>query len=162
MFKENDHIIYKRKVCKIVEIKKNLINGEDYYILIPIEDTSLKISVPISNRSGCLRPLINKAEIKSLIKRASSINIIESEAKNLEQEYKNLLTTDNHEDLIKIIKTTYLRNKERTNLKKKASDKDIFYFDQAEKYLYNELSIVLGLTYEEAKKYFVSEVLKLC
>ena len=36
-----------------------------------------------------------------------------------------------HEDLIKIIKTTYLRNKERLDNNKKTTDKDNYYFNQA-------------------------------
>ena len=41
---------------------------------------------------------------------------------------------------------------------KKISDKDNFYFDKAEKYLYNELSISLNMNYEEVKKYVFDTV----
>ena len=45
------------------------------------------------------------------------------------------------EDLIKIIKTAYIRNDNRLKNNKKISDKDKTYFEKAEEYLYNELSI---------------------
>ena len=66
-----------------------------------------------------------------------------------------------HKDLIKIIKTTYLRNKERLDNNKKTTDKDTYYFNQAENYLYNEFSVVLNLSCEETKEYIINEVNKL-
>lgn len=80
--------------------------------------------------------------------------------KNVETQYKELLNTDNHENLVKIIKTTYLRNENRINNKKKISDKDDKYFNLAEKYLYNELSISLNETIENIKEYIFKIVNK--
>lgn len=65
-----------------------------------------------------------------------------------------------HEDLIKIIKTTYLRNKERTENNKKIREIDDSYFKKAEKYLYNEFSIVLNKSFEETKEYIINKVLE--
>ena len=56
--------------------------------------------------------------------------------------------------------TTYLRNKERIESKRKVSDKDDYYFSLAERYLYNELSIALDKTYEETKKYIIEQLEK--
>ena len=74
--------------------------------------------------------------------------------------FTQLLNTDNHENLVKIIKTTYLRNENRINNKKKISDKDDKYFNLAEKYLYNELSISLNETIENIKEYIFKIVNK--
>ena len=65
-----------------------------------------------------------------------------------------------HEDLIKIIKTTYLRNEKRINDNKKISEIDDTYFKKAEKYLYNEFSVVLNKTFEETKEYVNNKVLE--
>lgn len=65
------------------------------------------------------------------------------------------------EDLVKIIKTSYLRNKERIDSNKKITDKDNYYFNQAEQYLYNEFSQVLNLSYENTKNYIICEVSKI-
>ena len=63
-----------------------------------------------------------------------------------------------HEDLIKIIKTSYLRNEDRANNNKKLSDKDSRFFEQPEKHLYNELSISLGMTFDETKEYIINKI----
>ena len=60
--------------------------------------------------------------------------------------------------MIKIIKTTYLRNKERLDNNKKISDIDDKYFNMAEKYLYKEFAIVLNMTYEDTKNYVIKMV----
>jgi CarD family transcriptional regulator len=158
MKKVGDYIVYKKDVCKIADIKKNHFNNQDYYLLIPIDDESLHIDVPVDNRMGYLRDLISKEEVTSVIENIPNIEIIKIDEKRLEYEYKNLLSDASHENLVKIIKTTYLRNQERINNKKKLSDKDNYYFNLAEKYLYNEFSIVLNMNYDETKEYVISKV----
>lgn len=158
MFKQGDYVVYKRDVCKIVEIKEKHFNNSDYYILVPITDNSLKIDVPTTNSSEYLRYLITKEEVDTIINHIPEITIIESNEKLIENEYRRLLNSGSHEDLIKIIKTTYLRNKQRLDSKKKIGDKDKYYFEKAEKYLYNEFSIVLNMNYEDTKNYVVERV----
>ena len=62
------------------------------------------------------------------------------------------------EDIIAIIKTTYLRNEKRLENKKKISEKDNKYFKMAEEFLYNEIGIVLNMTKEQAKEYVIKNV----
>ena len=158
MFKVNDYVVYRGDVCKIVDIHHNALKNQDYYVLVPFNDDSLKIDIPIDNRTNSIRSLITKSQIDELIKDIPNIKVIESSDKLLENEYKNLLNTYSHSDLIKIIKTTYLRNKERTDNKKKVSDRDNSYFNKAEKRLYTEFSIVLNLSFDETKEYIIKEV----
>jgi len=159
MFEVGDHLVYKRDVCKLSETKKNFINGLDYFVLIPERDSSLKIQIPKDSKA--IRKLITKEEVERIINQIPNIEIIKVEDKQLEQEYKKLLNTGSHEDLIRIIKTTYLRNKERLDNKKKIGDKDNYYFELAEKDLYEEFGIVLGLTMEETKEYVIKKVEKM-
>ena len=128
----------------------------DYYVLSPIMDKSLNIQIPTN--SSFVRPIITKERVDEIIKIIPKIEIIKSDSKKLENEYKQLMQNGTHEDLIKIIKTTYLRNKERLENKKKISDKDNNYFNKAEKILYNEFSIALDMTCDETKKYIIDKV----
>lgn len=159
MKKVGDYIVYRKDVCKVMDIKENHLNHMDYYLLIPIDDESLHIDVPVDNRMGYLRDLISKDDVAAIIKKIPQINVIESDEKRLENEYKTLLSEGTHENLVKIIKTAYLRNKDRLDNKKKISDKDNHYFQLAEKYLYNEFSVVLNMDYDETKEYVINQVL---
>ena len=110
---------------------------------------------------GLLKNIISTDNAKKLISQITKIEPIKDiNEKNLELKYKELLNTGTYEDLIKIIKTTYLRNENRLNNKKKVSEKDDTYFKLAEKYLYNELSISLNMSIKEVKNYIFKIVNK--
>ena len=161
MYKENDYLVYGKDICQVEKIEKQKFNNEDYYILRPVKNKSLKISAPISDKANKIRDLITKEEIEVLISKIPSLPIIKTDDKFIESEYKKLLNNKTHEDLIRIIKTTYLRNKKRLDNNKKIAEKDKTYFELAEEYLYNEFAIVLEKSYEETKEYIINEVLKL-
>ncbi len=153
MYKVGEYVVYKKNVCKIKEYDKK------YYCLVPVDDVSLTIKVPVETSKEFLRKVISKKQVESII---SSINYIEVlpniSEKEVEQSYKELLRNGNYEDIIKIIKTSYLRNQDRINNNKKISERDDYYFKLAERMLYNEFSIALGKSFEETKKYVVDKV----
>ncbi|MDD2409255.1 MAG: hypothetical protein PHD03_00830 [Bacilli bacterium] len=156
MHKVNDVVVYIRDVCKISEVD----NKNKYYTLIPINDKSLTIKIPFNNDK--VRGLISKKEVEAIIKKIPQIELIDfNNDKMVEHEYKKLLYSNEHENLIKIIKTTHLRNQDRINHNKKVSEKDSNYFNLAEKLLYNEFAAVLGKTYDETKDYVINEVNKI-
>lgn len=155
MFKVGEIIVYKKEVCRIKEIKEKYIQNKDYYIMNPIKDETLVINVPVDNEKN-LREVINKEEAQKVIENISKIEPLDINNKNIEFEYKQLLNEDSLENLIKIIKTSYLRNFEREKNKKRISDIDKTYFEKAERRLYNELSISLNLTYDETKEYIIN------
>ena len=156
MYKIGDYVIYLKDVCKIADIKKHYLNDTDYYILVPINDNSLKLNIPVTNTS--IRGLLKKDEVNAIIDNIINVKVLETDEKNIEAEYKKLLQSGNHEDLIKLIKTTYLRNKERIDKKRKISDTDRNYFEMAEKYLYTEFSVVLDMSFDETKEYIINKM----
>lgn len=158
MFKVGEYIIYRRDLCQIKAIEKNPKSNEEYYSLSLVQDDSLSIKVPVSNKFNNLRYPLSKTEAEELINKISSIEPIKTSEKLLENAYKELMRTNTHEDLIKIIKTTYLRNQERQSHGKKIGDKDLNFFNQAEKLLYTELSYSLNMTYEECKNYIIRKI----
>ena len=159
LYLENEYVVYKRNVCKVKEIKNNKINGNDYYTLIPIDDESLTINVPVDNKLGYLRGVMTKDDATNLINNIPNIEPVKDiNDKYIERTYKDLLSSGTKEDLVKIIKTTYLRNDDRLKSNKKISEKDSNYFSQAEKYLYNEISVALGMRFDETRDYVIKKV----
>ena len=71
--------------------------------MTPIDDESLIINIPVN--SNLLRKVISNEEAKILIEKIPNISpITDIIEKNVETQYKELLNTDNHENLVKIIK----------------------------------------------------------
>lgn len=156
MFKVGDYVVYNNSVCKIIEIRKKRYNNLDYYFMRSIDDNSLKIEIPINNK--LIRKVITKEQVLELINKIPSINTLEDSGKMMENSYKLLMKGNQMEDLIKIIKTTYLRNDYRIKNGKRVSEKDSIYFNMAEKRLYNELSISLNLSFNETKEYIINKL----
>ncbi len=155
MYKVDEKIIYKKDVCKIRDIKED--KNIKYYILTPIDDESLIIKVPIDNK--LMRNLISKEEIEKIIDEIPNIKPLDNiDDRFIENTYKELLNGGSYEELITIIKMTYIRNNERQKQNKKISEKDDKYFNLAEKYLYNEFGTVLNMTFDETKEYITKKV----
>lgn len=152
MYKINDKVVYKKDVCLISDIKQ--MNGMDYYVLIPVNDESLKISVPTTSNS--VREVLTKKKAEDLIKMMPSIESLEDDGRVLDYTFRELMNDGSYESLIKIIKTVYIRNQDRLSKKKKLSDRENTYFKEAEKYLYTELSTALKMTVKDTKKYIIS------
>lgn len=161
MFKENEYVVYKRDVCKVKGIRHSSRNDQEYYTLAPIIDDSLTISVPTENLNNCIRPLISLEEVERIINEIPNVEAITNQHRMIENEYKRLLNTGDHLDLIKIIKTTYLRNTEREEAGKKTTEKDSIYHKMAEKILYYEFSLVLNMSYDDTEEYVVNKVREL-
>lgn len=147
-----DYIVYRKETCKIIG------KEDGYYKLVPINDTSIKYKVPVN--SNFLKKVITKEEIDRLLLEIPEINTIDLGEKQIEQEYKELMKSGTHEDLVKIIKTSYLRNQIRILNNKRISEIDDEYFRRAEKYLYEEIGIVLNLSFENTKEYIINKLKK--
>ena len=158
MYKINDYLIYGKDVCQVKDIEIKKYNNQDYYLLVPIKDSTLKLEVPVEDKQNKIRDLIKKEDLKRLIEKIPDIDTIEVDEKFLESEYKRLLSTGNEEDLVKVIKTTYLRNKERIENKKRRAEIDSIYFKEAETALYAEVCALLNMSLQEAKEYVISKV----
>lgn len=150
MYKINDYVIYKREVCKVKDLKK--INNQDYYTLENKEDSSLIVSVPVSQEHLLLRPLATFEEITSTLDNINNIPPLDINERNLEEQYKVLLQGRTIEDLIKIIKTTYIRNEIRKINHKHLSDKDTSCQELAEQFLFNEIAYAMQISYDAAKE----------
>lgn len=158
MLGKENYIMYKNEVCKIVDKKHFSGIDKDYYTLIPIKDESLVIDVPTDNEFGFLRSIMTKEEAMDLIHKMKKIHPLQVEERTMEATYKDLLYHGTQEDLVKIIKTTYLRNEARKKGKKKSSEKDSKYFEKAEDFLYQELSIALDIPFDETKSFIQKQM----
>ena len=153
--KVNDLILYKRDVCKIKSILKNYYHQKDYYELVPINDSSLSLKIPVDNPS--LKTIMSKKEAMDIVNKFKDVPLLD-DVKGLENKYKELLKTDDVIDLVRVIKTTYNRNAIRSKNGKKIGDIDNRYFESAEKYFYTLLSAALDEKPEDIKKKVLSSL----
>ena len=109
-----------------------------------------------------MRAVLTKEEADVLIE---NIPVIEElwvgNDKLREEKYKETMRSCDCRDWIKIIKTLYMRKKERIAQGKKTTAMDEKYLRMAEENLYSELSFVLGIPKEQMEGYIIKCMAKL-
>ncbi len=166
MFEIGDYIIYGNSgVCEVVEVGPIQLNERDknetlYYTLEPVFEKGSKIYTPVGNKKVLMRLALNKDEAINLIDNMPNIEFdTELSDKEREQEIKVGLKSIDPEEWIKILKALYYRKCERHADGKKMTSSDEKYVQQAQDYLYGELSISMDIPKEEVSE-LVSSRLK--
>lgn len=136
-------------VCRVDNILHLNIPGVDkntlYYLLIPIDEQSRKIYIPVNTSEEAIRKTMSAEEARTLIDRITEIEEIWIDNEKLrEQQYKNAVRSYNPEALIGVIKATYSRNNQRLVQGKKTTSLDERYFKMAEHHLYSELGFAIN------------------
>ncbi len=166
MFQIQDAVIYgQHGVCKVTDIgtlSMSMVDkNKQYYTLVPVYRQEAVVYAPVENQRIVMRPVLTKAEAEALIERIPKIEtawILNEKAR--EQQYKEAMQTCDCEELIKIIKTLYIRKKERIESGKKVTVVDEKYFRQAEEKLYGELAYVLEMDRSKVGAYITQRMEK--
>ena len=101
-----------------------------------------------------MRPVITKDAANDLIAKIPQIEtvwIINEKAR--EVQFKESLQTCDCVELVKMIKTLYVRKQQRIENGKKVTVVDEKYFRQAEDKLYEELAFALGMEKSKVSQY---------
>ena len=108
-----------------------------------------------------LRHLATFDEISNTLDHINDIPTLDINERNLEEQYKLLLQGTTIENLIKIIKTAYIRNKIRENNHKHLSDTDTSYQELAEQFLFNEIAYAMNISYDAAKELVLNKLVNI-
>ena len=112
-----------------------------------------------------MRPILTKAQAEELIEQIPQIQGEEFEGKDvraLSEKYKDCLDTHQCEDLVKLIKTVYQKEKVMVESGKKLAKTEQEFGKLAKELLHREFSMALGLPYEEVEAYILKKVEALC
>lgn len=159
VFLKGEYVVSGNKgVCKVEDITTLDISGVDkkreYYILKPVYMAGSTVYVPVDTARESLRRVLSHEEAEKLIQEIPAIPLITiTNDKLLEQEYRGCMKTNCCEELVKIIKTIYLRKQKRLEAGRKVTAVDAKYFRLAEDTLYGELAISLELPRTDVEAY---------
>ena len=165
MFQIGDYVICSNKgVCEVENITVLNISGADkekeYYILKPLYSAGSTVYVPVdSQKDHTMRKVLERTEAERLIGTIPEIPLLViTNDKMTEQMYKDCIRTNNCEELVKIIKTIYLRKQKRIQAGRKVTAVDAKYFHMAEDNLYGELAVALNISRKEVEDYIVEAI----
>ena len=166
MFEKSELIMYGTTgVCEVVNITtpniKGIPKGKLYYELQPYYQKDGKIFTPIDNEKVLMRRIITKQEAEQLIHEIPDIEALYVENDKMREiQYKECVKSGECRELIKMIKTLYLRKMKRIAQGKHITTTDERYLKQAEDALYSELAISLGVPKEKMETYIAEQIEK--
>lgn len=166
MYEVNDRIVYgTHGVCEVTDVGRLSMSVADrkkkYYTLRPIYQKDSLIYVPVDNQKIPMRPVMTREEAEQLLEEIPALETIWiGNEREREAQYKEAVLSGDCRELIRIIKTLYMRKKSRVEDGKKVAAVDERYFRQAEDLLYGELADVLGMDREEVGPYITDRIQK--
>ena len=145
-------------VCSVENITTLNISGVDkdrkYYILRPLYVAGSMVYVPVDSLKESMRPVLSREDAEGLIRDIPEIEPLSIVNDKLsEQVYKECLKKNDPVELVKIIKTIYLRKQKRIEAGRKITAVDAKYFHIAEDSLYGELAVALDMSRNEVEGY---------
>ena len=164
MFHVGEFVVYgSQGVCKVTDVGcLNLPGAPDdrlYYTLEPCHILGGKIFTPVDNQKAIIRPVISKDEAITLIDDMTDIETLwVPDERKRESYYKDALRKCDCLELVKIIKTTYLRKQSRVAAGKKVTTGDEKYLHLAESNLYGELAVALDMEQEQVKQFIIDRI----
>ena len=117
------------------------------------------VYVPVDSPKESMRKVLEREEAEKLIKEIPNIPLLViTNDKLSEQMYRECIRTNDCEDLVRIIKTIYMRKQKRIQAGRKVTAVDAKYFHMAEENLYGELAVALNISRKEVEDYIVEVI----
>lgn len=167
MFEIGEFIVYGHNgICKVEDITYLDMSGVDkdrlYYVLQPVNTKGGKVYSPVDSNKIQTRKMLTEQEANELIDEIPEIEQLwVTNDKLREEQYKAAVKGCDCRQWIRIIKTLYLRKKERLAQGKKVTAIDEHYMKLAENQLYGELSVALGKKRGEMEDFITQRINKL-
>ena len=164
MFSVNDDVLYgSQGLCKVTDlIDKDFGNGvSKYYVLTPEFQNKSTIFVPADNEKllSKVRKVLSEEEIMALIKNIPEKDTVWIDNDSERQRtYQKVISGGDREGIFRIIKTFYFTKQELAKMNKKLYKADEQIYKEAEKILYDEFALVLGIKPSEVQPYIFSVI----
>lgn len=166
VFEIGEYVVCGNKgVCSVENITTLNISGVDkereYYILKPLYMAESTVYVPVDSAQKSMRRVLKRGEAQKLIEEIPNVPLLViTNDKLSEQMYRECIRANNCEELVKIIKTIYLRKQKRIQAGRKVTAVDAKYFHIAEENLYGELAVALEIPRDEVESYITKAMEK--
>ena len=161
-FEAGSHVRYGGTgICLIERIEEIVYPGQSgprrCYVLRPIRNQGVEISVPLDNETLCARmkPLRTKEELDAMLEQAVGAAAIpwQEDRKLRAQEFRRILAGGDAQQLFSLLHCVLSRSRELAQRGKHLSAADDSACREAERMLDEEFAFTLGTTPQEAGAY---------
>lgn len=159
MWQVGDRVVYSNLgVCDITGIQQIVQGGQtkDYLTLVPVNQPENRLYIPMHNETALSKmvPLLTEDALHQLLSsevvRADVWEPVENKRKQI---YHDLLSQGNRESLMAMVHTLYTVRSRQRALGRRLHIADELFLRDTERRLAEEISFVLGMEQEEARKY---------
>lgn len=162
MFQIGEAIVYGHSgVCRIEDIRQETFGSvtRTYYVLRPLHDAHSTVYCPVEQAENKLRALLTKAEIDRLIDALpqSDDQWVDNDSERRDR-FSDTLKSGDRAQLLGLIRTLYLRRREKAEAGKKLHLADERVMHDAERLLHEEFAHVLGIQPTEVVEYIRARV----
>ena len=166
MYQKGDYVVYGTKgVCLIEDVIE--INwgtdcisaGKLCYKLTPRFTKGSTIYAPVENEKTVIRSVMSGEEAQAVLNRAGQIETLwVKDEKEREMSYREALLSGNSMEWSRIVKTLYLRKRERQKTGRRMTCVDERYLHIAAGILFGEMSLPLQMTVKEVEERYFEQV----
>lgn len=159
MYQIGDHIVYGNNgVCLVTDVCSSPFDKRDtrtYYVLKPLGGPSAAvIYTPVDNDRVPMRALMTREEVQSFLSQVVSIPCLSVPSeKGRREAYRAAIVAGRPEGYLAVIKAIGGRRIAFHGTQRRLPEFEMEYEGIARRYLYTELSIVLGRPFEEMEAY---------
>lgn len=151
MYRKGDFVTYGCKgVCQVKDITTLSMDGVPkdklYYELQPLHDTGSKIFTPVEHEASrsAMRPMLSEDEAEALLEGLEELDEIWiADDRAREANYRETINHCDAKGMLAILRSLYLRRKDRMSVGRKLTAMDSRYLRIAQENLYTELSLAL-------------------
>ncbi|RFB17208.1 CarD family transcriptional regulator [Bacillus sp. HNG] len=156
MFNIGDLVIYSNQgICRIDDICEKTYSGitRNYYIMSPIEDSTLTIQNPVDNDRNLMRAIIGKSESEEILDsfKLPGIQWIDH-ASERHKNYSEIVSSGDRKEISSVLNTLMSKKYEFEIIDKKLSEHDRRLLLHIQKILFKELAITLDTTVKAIEK----------
>lgn len=164
MFETGSYVFYGSEgVCRIDDIVDSPFsdapNGVRYYVLHSAHGGGNTAYIPIDRAETLIRPLMSPSDVSELVSRISGISLFEEiNLKLLKEKYNVAIKSGDPLEWVRVINTVKDRTLNGRENGKKVSDAERAYAENAKRFLYKEISIVLSIPEDKVEEYIADAV----
>ena len=155
MYEVGDYVINSGNgICRIEDRMHLDMEGIDenqwFFLVVPVEEQATRLYIPVEKIADKTRMVMDEVEAWNLMDGVVQIDELEIPNDRMrEQIYKQAVLSNDPTQLIRVIKTIFVRKQQREAEGKKNTVIDERYFKLAENNLYDELAFAIGREKEE-------------
>ena len=164
MYNVGEAVVYSSYgVCTVSAIENRDFGGDsiEYYVLRPVGNKNNTFYVPTKNEklTRQMRKVYSRSEVEKLIGGMPEEGLIWIDNDfQRKEEYRRIISGGDRSELIRLIKTLYLKQQDLLDQHKKLHSADERFLSEAENMLYDEFAYALDISRDEVLPYIKKRV----